>query len=184
MGLLAGELLAWQNREVNRWTLGLLALCPEDRVLEVGFGPGVGVRLAAARLRRGLVAGVDPSSMMLRRARWRNRQAVRRGRADLRRGTVEALPWRDGSFTHAYSVNTYFEWPDAAAGLAELARVLRPGGRLALTTQARWAHDEAEVKAVTARALAQLAAAGFVSLEVARRPLRSRPALCMLGRKP
>jgi len=184
VGLLAGEVLAWQNREVNAWTLSLLDPRGDDRVVEVGFGPGVGVRLAAARVRRGLVAGVDPSSMMLRRARWRNRRAVRRGRVDLRRGTVERLPWLDGAFTHAWSVNTFFEWPDPAAGLVEVARLLRPGGRLALTTQARWAHDEREVDAVTTRALAMLGAAGFAGLDVARERTRPLPAICLLGRKP
>lgn len=185
VGLLAGEVLAWQNREVNAWTLSLLDPRGDDRVVEIGFGPGVGVRLAAARVRRGLVAGVDPSSMMLRRARWRNRRAMRRGRVDLRRGIVARLPWLDGTFTHAWSVNTFFEWPDPAAGLVEVARVLRPGGRLALTTQARWAHDdERAVEAVTARALALLAAAGFDTLETVHRRMRPLPAVCLLGRKP
>ncbi|HEV8238143.1 MAG TPA: class I SAM-dependent methyltransferase [Thermoanaerobaculia bacterium] len=183
LGLLAGEALAWQNREVNAWTLSLLGLGVEDRIVEIGFGPGVGVRLAAARARRGLVAGVDPSSMMVRRARWRNQRAVRRGRVDLRRGTVEELPWVDATFTHAWSVNTFFEWPDQAAGLAEVARVLRPGGRLALTTQARWAHDEAEAKDATREALDLLAAAGFHELEVKRRRMKPLPAVCLLGSK-
>jgi len=182
-GLLAGEVLAWQNREVNRWTLSLLAPGADDRIVEIGFGPGVGVRLAAARVRRGLVAGVDPSSMMVRRARWRNGRAVRRGRVELRRGTVAQLPWLDGTFTHAWSANTFFEWPDRAAGLLEVARVLRPGGRLALTTQARWAHDEGEAAEATREALAELAAAGFESLEVTRRRMRPLPAVCLLGRK-
>jgi len=183
VGLLAGEVLAWQNREVNAWTLSLLGVGVESRIVEIGFGPGVGVRLAAARARRGLVAGVDPSSMMVRRARWRNARAVRCGRVELRRGTVESLPWLDGTFTHAWSVNTFFEWPDQAAGLAEVARVLGPGGRLAITTQARWAHDEAEARAATREALALLAEAGFEVLDVARRRMRPLPAICLLGRK-
>lgn len=184
VGLLVGEVLAWQNREVNAWALSLLEVGGESRIVEIGFGPGVGVRLAAARARRGLVAGIDPSSMMVRRARWRNRDAVRRGRVELRRGTVEGLPWLDGTFTHAWSVNTFFEWPDRAAGLAEVARVLRPGGRLALTTQARWAHDESEAKTATREALALLVEAGFESLDVERRRMRPLPAICLLGRKP
>jgi SAM-dependent methyltransferase len=184
LGLVAGEVLAWSNLDPNRWTLALLAPGVEDRVVEIGFGPGVGVRLAAARARRGLVAGVDPSSMMVRRARWRNLRAVRRGRVDLRRGTVAALPWPEGTFTHAFAVNSFFEWPDPRAGLAEVARVLRPGGRLALTTQARWAHDAAEVEAVGGRALGLLGAAGFVELRMEERAMRPLPAICLLGRLP
>jgi len=183
VGLLAGEVLAWQNREVNAWTLSLLGVGAESRMVEIGFGPGVGVRLAAARARRGLVAGVDPSSMMVRRARWRNRNAVRRGRVELRRGTVEALPWIDGTFAQAWSVNTFFEWPDQAAGLAEVARVLLPGGRLALTTQARWAHGEGELKEATREALDLLVGAGFHELDVKRHRMKPLSAVCLLGSK-
>ena len=81
LGLVAGELLAWRNRGLNRWTIGLLALEPASRVLEIGFGPGVGVRIAASRARRGMVAGVDPSAVMVRRASVRSRRAVAAGRA-------------------------------------------------------------------------------------------------------
>jgi SAM-dependent methyltransferase len=182
LGLLAGEVLAWSNRELNAWTVALLAPGADARVLEIGFGPGVGVRLAAMRARRGLVAGIDPSSMMLRRARFRNRSRLRRGRLDLRRGTVAALPWADRTFTHAFAVNSFFEWPDPARGLGEVARVLRAGGRLALTTQARWTHDVAEVEAVGRRALAMLEAAGFTELRMEERPLHPQPAICLLGR--
>jgi SAM-dependent methyltransferase len=103
---------------------------------------------------------------------------------DLRSGMVEELPWLDGTFTHAWSVNTFFEWPDKAAGLVEVARVLRPGGRLALTTQARWANDESEAKEATREALDLLAAAGFHELEVKRRRMKPLPAVCLLGSKP
>jgi ubiquinone/menaquinone biosynthesis C-methylase UbiE len=184
LGLLAGEVLAWSNRELNAWTVSLLAPASNARVLEIGFGPGVGVRLAAMRARRGLVAGIDPSSMMLRRARFRNRTRLRRARLDLRRGSVAALPWPDRSFTHAFAVNSFFEWPDPARGLAEVARVLRSGGHVALTTQARWAHDAAEVEAVGRRALAMLEAAGFVHLRMEERAVRPHAAVCLLGRLP
>ncbi|HEV8630904.1 MAG TPA: class I SAM-dependent methyltransferase [Thermoanaerobaculia bacterium] len=181
-GLLAGELLAWTNRGVNRWTLALLALDAEARVLEIGFGPGVGVRLAAAVARRGLVAGVDPSAVMVRRARWRNRRALRQRRVDLRRAAVEALPWPAHTFTHAFSVNAFQEWPDLERGLAEVARVLRPGGRLALTTQERQAVSAADAAAGDEHTLAQMERAGFRELRREWKPMRPRAAVCLLGR--
>src|SRR5919204_412524 len=53
-------------------------------------------------------------------------------RLDLRVGSVERLPFPDASFDHAVGVNTVAVWPDLEAGLRELHRVLRPGGRLLL----------------------------------------------------
>src|SRR5204862_367510 len=97
-GLVAGEVMAWRNRGLNGWTLRLLGVRRTSRVLEVGFGPGVGIRMVAALARRGRIAGVDPSALMVKRARWRNRKAIHSGRVDLRRGDVRALPWPDGAF--------------------------------------------------------------------------------------
>jgi SAM-dependent methyltransferase len=183
-GLLAGELLAWRNRDLNRWTLRLLGVGRKSRVLEVGFGPGVGVRLAAQRARRGLVAGVDPSHVMVERAQLRNRRAVRAGRVDLREGSVTPLPWPDATFTHAFAVNVFYEWEEPARALAELTRVLRPGGRLALTAQGRGATDLRVVGRAAQDALALLGAAGFEARRVAWRRARPLPAHCLLGTLP
>jgi len=184
LGLVAGELLAWRNRGLNRWTLDLLAPAPASRVLEVGFGPGVGVRMASKRVWRGLVAGVDPADVMVKRALLRSRRAVAAGRVDLRCGTVESLPWEDGAFTHAFAVNAFHEWQDPAAALRELGRVLAPGGRLAITAQSRGVRNVDEAHLIASRSLALLAAAGFDALRIAWRPARPLPAHCLLGEKP
>ena len=181
LGLLAGELLAWRNRGLNRWTLDLLALAPASRVLEVGFGPGVGVRMASRRACDGFVAGVDPSEVMVKRALVRCRRAVAAGRVDLRRGSALPLPWDDAEFTHAFAVNAFHEWEDPAAALRELARVLRPGGRVALTAQSRGARNVDEAHGIASRSLALLGAAGFEALRIAWRPARPLPAHCLLG---
>ena len=69
---------------------------------------------------------------MLRRVRARIRRRGLAERVRLRAGSVEALPFDAGRFDCACSVNTIYFWPDLHRGLAELARVLRPGGRLVL----------------------------------------------------
>lgn len=183
-GLLAGELMAWSNRAVNRWTLDLLGVGRRDRVLELGSGAGVGLELAARRARRGLVAGVDLSPAMVRRAGWRNRRAARAGRLQVRPGSATALPWPDGAFTRAFSVNTANEWPDRRGALAELHRVLAPGGRLAITTQQRSARSDEQAEAVAARAAGELAEAGFAGVRLMRTRLAGHPTFCLLAERP
>ena len=183
-GLLAGEVMAWSNRAVNRWTLDLLGVSRHDRVLEVGSGAGVGLSLAAQRARRGLVAGLDLSPVMLRRAGWRTRRAARKGRLQLRPGSATALPWPDATFTRAFSVNTSNEWPDRRGTLAELHRVLAPGGRLAITTQQRTARSDEEAEAGAARAAGELAAAGFAGVRLVRGRLGGHLTFCLLAERP
>jgi ubiquinone/menaquinone biosynthesis C-methylase UbiE len=132
LGRLGGLLMARMNRDCAAWTIGLLEVGPRDRVLEIGFGPGVAIRLLAELVPQGHVAGVDPSRVMMEQASARNRAAIKAGRVELRRGSVESLPFEDDSFDRALAVNAMQVWPDAAAGLNEVRRVLRRGGRLAL----------------------------------------------------
>jgi SAM-dependent methyltransferase len=134
LGRVAGWLMA-RNDADDRWVVDLLAVCPDDRVLEIGYGPGVAVRLLAERATAGMVAGVDPSAVMAREARRRNRAAVRAGRVALVQGDAVALPFPDASFTKACAIHALYFWTPREAALREAHRVLAPGGLLVLAVR-------------------------------------------------
>jgi ubiquinone/menaquinone biosynthesis C-methylase UbiE len=126
--------MALKNGGQNRAALAALAPAPGDSVLELGCGPGVALVETLARVGpTGFVAGVDPSSASVLASSRRVRQAVAAGRAVVLRAGAADLPFRDGLFDRAYAVNSYQFWPDPDRAISELARVLRPGGRLAIT---------------------------------------------------
>jgi len=112
--------------------LDLLGIQPNDRVLEVGFGPGVGIQLLVRSVSGGYIAGVDPSEEMVQQAKARNVKAIESGRVDLRYGSVESLSFEDNTFDKALAINSMQVCPDAGAGLREMGRTLKPGGRIAL----------------------------------------------------
>lgn len=137
LGVLAGYLMARTNASMNQTAAELLDVQPDDRIVEIGFGPGELVSLLAERASRGYVAGVDPSEVMVRQAMRRNRAAVAQGRVALRRGTVSHLPYPDGSFTKACAVNSFQLWPSPLDDLHEVRRVLSDGGLLLLGLRVR-----------------------------------------------
>jgi ubiquinone/menaquinone biosynthesis C-methylase UbiE len=132
LGRLGGIIMARSNQPCAAWVIDLLDIQPHDSVLEVGFGPGVGLQLLARLASAGYVAGVDYSEAMVAQATARNAQTIEHGRVDLRHGSVERLPFADQSFDKALAINSMQVWPDAGAGLREMRRVLRPGGSIAL----------------------------------------------------
>ena len=132
LGRVGGIIMARMNRKVAAWAIDLLGVHPSDRVLEVGFGPGVGIQLLAESASSGRVVGVDHSKDMVGQATVRNAKAIKAGRVDLRQGSVERLPFEDESFNSALAVNSMQVWPDAVAGLREIRRVMKTGGRIAL----------------------------------------------------
>src|SRR4029453_18988872 len=138
-GHVAGWIMSGRSSNVrrSRWAVQLLDVQPTDRVIELGGGPGVAVAALATRAIRGLVVGVDHSQVMIRQARRRNKAAIRAGRVRLMHTPVQSLSISDGPFNAALAVNTVGMWPDPTARLRELARLLRPGGRIALVSQPR-----------------------------------------------
>ena len=148
------------------------ALAPEagEAILDLGVGGGA---LSRALARAGVrVTGVDPSDVVLAGAR---RSIGDRGRFLMGRG--EAIPLADGAMDKAASVNALYFWDALGPVMAELARVLRPGGRLVLGFQTAesvraWPGHVHGLKAWDEGAIAAaLAEAGFAILSV--RPGRS-----------
>jgi SAM-dependent methyltransferase len=187
---LAGRLAGWEmtlrpsNRKRNVWAVSLLDVQPSDRVLEIGFGPGLAVRELARRATDGLVVGVDHSEAMRAQAARRNAAAVRAGRVLLVVASAEALPHFDRPFDKILAVNNMGMWPEPALRLKELAGLLRGGGTIAIVSQPRCPGATAETTAAAASELVGLLqAAGFVSIQVETLGL-DPPVACVIGRRP
>lgn len=126
-----GVRMSEANAAVNRRAIALLGVGADQAVLEIGPGNGAFVpELLAAPGSR--YAGVDWSPEMVAAANRRNATAVAAGRAEFVEGDAAALPFPDASFDRVLSVNTLYFWAEPQRVLAEIARVLRPGGGLCL----------------------------------------------------
>jgi len=126
---LSAALSFWQDPRWRRALVSAVAPRAGERVLDVATGTGM---VAAELLARAdcSVVGIDQSADMLAGARARFASAGS-GRVELIEGQAEALPFADGSFdalTFTYLLR-YVD--DPAATMRELARVVRPGGRVA-----------------------------------------------------
>lgn len=137
VGSVVGWLMALVNDESNRLAIDALDLRPSETVLELGFGPGWGLRTIAARTRGARVYGVDQSARMLRQASRINEVAVSRGRMVLVQGPFSPLPWVDEMFDKILLVNVAYFFDSGDRDISEVYRVLRSRGRLVVYVTSR-----------------------------------------------
>jgi ubiquinone/menaquinone biosynthesis C-methylase UbiE len=135
------------------WVGNLARLQPGEQVLDVGCGTKILAVMAKKRGgETGRVRGIDPSVPMIARAR---RRAARRGTAiDFPPAVIERLPYPEQTFDVVLSTFMLHQIPDDVKrqGLAELARVLKPGGRLLVVATRRPAEHTAAGHDADARA--------------------------------
>jgi arsenite methyltransferase len=122
-----GQLLNKGNQRFLDDAVEALAPSSGERIVDVGFGGGHALDLIRARVAPARPAGVEISAVMIEQGRARWGDAV-----DLHLADVAAMPFQDASVDGLISVNTIYFWPDPAAALREIRRVLRPGGRVVL----------------------------------------------------
>lgn len=106
---------------------------PGTDLCEVGCGPGLLGALLAERHPNLRVHLVDPSPVMRAQAAHRCREWQRSGRVVIAEGTAERLPLPNASCDTIIATNNIVMWPDLAAGLQEIKRVLRPDGRVVVS---------------------------------------------------
>ncbi len=184
IGWCVGRLMAVKNRKRGEWVISLMQVQSADRVLEVGFGPGVDVGRVSAIAVRGFVAGIDHSAVMVEQARRRNAAAVRAKRVELRHASASRIPYGDIAFDKAFSINAAQFWEEPRGVLEELRRVLRPGGLVALAVQPRIPNATEATAHETGGFLAGLlTTTGFESVRVETKQMQPAPVVCALGTK-
>jgi SAM-dependent methyltransferase len=162
---LVSPLLDWTGKPMMGAAFDALDPRAGEAILDLGVGGGaLSRRLAGAGV---VVTGVDPSDVVVARARRRIG-----GEARFLQGRGEEIPLPDRCVDKAASVNTVYFWPALAPVMAELARVLRPGGRLVLGFQTAaavraWPGHVHGFRAWEDAAIAQaVEAAGFAIREI------------------
>lgn len=139
-GTLPGRTGSWLNSYFNRPSYRLMAaaldLGPEDELLDVACGWGEFLAIYGSDARR--VAGIDVSEEKVGLARQRLADRIGAGTGEVVQGDAAALPWEEATFSAVTCMDAFpfFAVPERV--MAEVFRVLRPGGRMLMQIGMRW----------------------------------------------
>jgi ubiquinone/menaquinone biosynthesis C-methylase UbiE len=183
MGRIVGQLLAVKNKQRSLWVLEVLNLKADDRVFEIGFGPGVDIKRVSEKV--SFVAGIDYSALMVKMAENRNTEAVKQGKVVLKEASAdEPLPFADSTFNKVFAINSFQFWQTPAKTLAEIKRILQPGGLIAIVVQPREkAATDQSTQRVGQKLVRLFNEAGFEEVELKIQPAKPTAIACALGYK-
>lgn len=111
------------NHDINEWSIQLLDVQPYDRILEIGTGGGGALSRIAEKLETGKACGIDSSKSMVKRSLRRTRYLKEEGKAEIKHGYAENIPFADRVFHKVFSVHSLYDWTDADQALKEIYRV-------------------------------------------------------------
>ena len=120
-----GEGMEQDHLPITVPVLEKMGLAPTDNVLDVGCGAGWLSRRLANEVPEGRAVGMDISDEMIRHAR---RGSVEFGNLMFVTGVAAEIPWQPHFFSHVISVESSYYWPEPAAGIRDIFRVLQDGG--------------------------------------------------------
>ncbi|GEP35026.1 hypothetical protein NSZ01_27940 [Nocardioides szechwanensis] len=134
-GRLIGRLWITETATVNDAAIALLAPTHGEHILEIGFGPGRALGMISSR--GATATGIDVSEAMVTLAGQRNRDQIRTGALRLCVSDGATIPLPNDSVDAVMSVHNVYFWAEPRTTIDEIARVLRPGGRVLLVFRGR-----------------------------------------------
>ena len=174
---------------VARWGLHFLELAPDAKVLDCGCGGGANMKRLLKKCPRGIVKGIDYSTVSVEKARSLNQTAIQEGRCVVWQGSVERIIFAKDWFDAVTAFETVYFWPDLTRCFREVCRVLKPGGTFLICNESNGDTDKDEkwteiIGGMTIYRDTQLKAAlvqaGFSHVEVHK---NEKGWLCVTARK-
>ena len=117
---------------LTRWGLTKVEIHENATVLDIGCGGGQTLKRLASLAVHGKAIGIDYSMDALTVARKRNQRLIDSGRVEVLHGSVSSMPFQDATYDFVSAVESFYFWPDVSGDLAEVRRVMKPGGKLAI----------------------------------------------------
>ena len=163
------------------WTVERLKLAPDDRVLEIGCGPGVAAALVCDRLTTGKLTAIDRSEKAIAAAKTRNQSHIDAGKAEFRVMALEDTALDLNRFDKVFAVNVNVFWTHPGQGLDVVRGLMAEEGIFYLVYHPPVGTDTA---ALTEKVTKALAENGFSVVEAVRADLETAAALCITARVP
>jgi ubiquinone/menaquinone biosynthesis C-methylase UbiE len=123
-GSLVAKMMEFRNRDVYKVIIGKLSPQPGEHILEIGYGPGLGIYRIASSFPGCRISGIDFSEMMVQKASKRNKKFIEKGTVHLRHGNLLTLEPGNEKFDRIFCVNVIYFWNDLNLAFTRIFNML------------------------------------------------------------
>lgn len=128
IGILTSNRMAKNNQKNYDRLVKDLGIQPGDKLLEIGYGPGIGIRMIAERCETCTIHGIDFSPLMYKRAGKYNREFIDAGRVSLQNGDFLQTPVIYNSYNKVFCLNVVYFWKELNEPFTKICSLLTQGG--------------------------------------------------------
>ena len=134
-GRLVAKIMNQHHEQLTIWGLEKVTICADYVILDVGCGGGKTISKLAELAPQGKVYGIDYSVDMVTFSKKINKTLIVQNRAEIIKGPVEKINFKDDFFDLVTAVETYYFWNNLLIAFKEIYRVLKPGGKLLIINE-------------------------------------------------
>jgi SAM-dependent methyltransferase len=128
LGYLVSNMIFIGNRSTYETMINDLAIHSDDKILEIGYGPGLGIYLISRRYEKCDIYGIDFSEMMYRRAAGRNKKFMKNNRVHLFLGDFNETEISVDGFDKIFCLNVVYFWNDLRKPFERVKSLLKDNG--------------------------------------------------------
>ena len=182
-GRFAGHFMALNNLKRSNWTIEKLNFKPTDKILEIGYGPGITLKKIAGQLTTGSITGIDHSEVMCRQAIKRNEENIKNNKAEIMCRTVHEFNYPENHFDIIFGSNVHFFWKDPVKEFKRLYKLLNDNGRLVFVFQPRYLRANKDISTESEKTKSQFTEAGFKNMEIDFKHMKPIDCIYISGNK-
>ena len=123
------------HAQMANWALSSVQIKEDGQILDIGCGGGANIARLLQRAPKGVVQGIDYSSVSVAKSSKVNAKAIAEGRCKVQEASVVKLPFSENTFDLVTAFETIYFWPDIEHCFGEVKRVLKPGGQFVIVNE-------------------------------------------------
>ena len=123
------------HAQMANWALSSVQIKEDGQILDIGCGGGANIARLLQRAPKGVVQGIDYSSVSVAKSSKVNAKAIAEGRCKVQEASVVKLPFGESTFDLITAFETIYFWPDIEHCFGEVKRVLKPGGQFVIVNE-------------------------------------------------